>query len=196
MLARLMPCPNRETTARIKPLLVIFLIWLPLMVALFFPPFIFSQIDTPYRLRDLIFGIFLMGGISYLALLIAYLKGIGAKLEIPPLLHYAAAAVFAISLILSSNATRAARDLAVRAVPFNQQTKDRYELMRQAKDSGKSVASIPMISVRPWSLFIIDIQDDEGFWLNHDLAVFFKLDKVRLATDHPTPGHPKGNRAE
>ncbi len=85
-----------------------------------------------------------------------------------------------LSMALTNNGQRVAEDLITgKARTFDEELTQRYELLEKCRDKDQEACSLPPLSVRPESLFILDIKEDPSHWVNRGYSLFFRTGTVQ-----------------
>lgn len=87
------------------------------------------------------------------------------------------ATVFLVLIFFTGNNGRSIRDLALRAQPYDQVMKKRYQILRQ--NQGMDI-EVPAINKPPKTIFFGDIVEDPTHWHNVGVAQFFNLRSIRV----------------
>jgi hypothetical protein len=89
-----------------------------------------------------------------------------------------------LALLFTGNSFTSWRDILTgEAQQFNKEMNQRAAFLHQCRDKGESNCKVPALSVRPESIFVLDLQADSSHWINFDYAFFYNLNSVSISND-------------
>jgi hypothetical protein len=83
-------------------------------------------------------------------------------------------------LYFSGNISRAFYDLAFKAQKYNDELNNRYEMINVLKAKRNCNLTVPELSVKPGTIFFIDIEHDSTSWVNIGTAQYFGINSIKL----------------
>ena len=89
--------------------------------------------------------------------------------------------IFVLAILFTGNALTTWSDLlSGRAKEYDRQMSVREQSLKQCSASGKMNCSVPLLSVNPQSIFVLDLQKDSTDWFNDNYARFYGLKSVSV----------------
>jgi hypothetical protein len=173
---------NSEYAAKLvsyKPIVYFAVLWITLFLCIF-PPYWSTGILGQHRTLNTACFFFIPAWFLFLHSI--YSRNVLAEKvsEVLPGTVQNTLTLFLVSsLLFSGNCGTALMDLSTgKAAGFDKEMKNRQTLTASAQKQGIAEISLPLITNKPASLFVLDLQPGCNHWSNDKYADFFGLKKV------------------
>ena len=83
-------------------------------------------------------------------------------------------------IYFSGNISKAFYDLAFDAGKYNDELNERYDIIAKEKALGRTNITVSELTVKPSSIYFIDILKDSTSWINNGTAQYFQINSIKI----------------